>query len=144
MQVKHIVDVTGDVVITVSPDATIGEAAEILVANAIGAIVVTDAERAIAGILSERDIVSGLNAHGGAVRELSVAELMTRPVITCNPANRIADVVELMGSHGIRHLPVVDNEALVGVISIRDVLGNRMGQIEVDNEVLRKLLVAGV
>ena len=103
-------------------------------------MVVTDDDGKLAGIISERDIVRALNERGAGVQELGVSELMTHSVITCTPENSIGEVMELMTSHQIRHLPVVDGDALLGVVSILDIVKSRLSEVETDYSVLRTFM----
>ncbi len=139
MNVRKILDVKGTDVITVRPDMPMRAFAQIVAQRKIGAAPVTDDDGNLIGVISERDIVRGFDSHGGALTEKSVGELMTRDVISCAPENSISDVALLMNKHGIRHITVLDGDALAGIISIRDVAFNRLTELELDNETLRLL-----
>ena len=129
MDIKAILDLKGDFVITIPPEATIDEAAEILAENYIGAIVVADGAGQIAGILSEREIAVALPRYGGELGETKVSEIMTSDVLCCANETTVKQVLDIMVTNGIRHLPVVENDQLKGVISLRDVVGNWLGAI---------------
>ena len=129
MDVKAILDLKGDFVITIPPEATIDEAAEILAENYIGAIVVSDGAGQIAGILSERDIAVALPRYGGELGETKVSEIMTSDVLFCANETTVKQVLDIMVTNGIRHLPIVENDQLKGVISLRDVVGSWLGAI---------------
>ena len=137
MNVKKILDVKGQDVFTVGPDMPMRAFANMVASKKVGAAPVTDAAGKLVGVISERDIVGGFDAHGETLTEKSVADLMTKSVISCTSDASIADVTELMHKHGIRHITVVDGDDLVGFISIRDVAFNRLTQLEVDNQTLR-------
>ena len=132
MNVKEILDLKGDFVLTISPRATVGEAAETLAENHIGAIVVTDPAGGIAGILSERDVAVSLPKYGAALGQTSVSEIMTADVVVCNTQTTVKQVLDIMIGNGIRHLPVVESDVLKGVVSLRDVVGNWLGAITGD------------
>lgn len=132
MNVKEILDLKGNFVLTITPEATVGEAAAVLAENHIGAIVVTDAAGAIAGILSERDVAVSLPNYGAALGDAKVSEIMTADVIACNTETTVKQVLDIMVSNGIRHLPVVESDVLKGVVSLRDVVGNWLGAITGD------------
>ena len=133
--------VSGDgKVITVGVDEKIAEVTRTLAVERLGAVVVTDDDGKLAGIISERDIVRALNERGSGVQDMGVSDLMTRSVITCTPENSIEEVMELMTSHQIRHLPVVEDDALVGVVSILDVVKSRLSEVETDYSVLRAFM----
>lgn len=127
MDVRAILDLKGDFVVTVRPDATILDASRLLHQNYVGAIVVVDDAGCIAGILSERDIAVSLPQFGPALGETRVAAIMTRRVVSCSADMTVPEVIDIMVSNGIRHLPVVDGVRLAGVISLRDVVGNWVG-----------------
>ena len=132
MNVRETLDLKGDFVLTIQPEATIGEATAVLAKNHIGAIVVTDAAGAIAGILTERDVAVSLPRYGAALGDMKVSEIMTADVVTCNTETTVKQVLDIMVSNGIRHLPVVESDALKGVVSIRDVVGNWVSAITGD------------
>ncbi|MFT5489224.1 MAG: CBS domain-containing protein [Paracoccaceae bacterium] len=132
MNVKEILDLKGNFVLTIGPEATVGDAAAVLAENHIGAIVVTDAAGGIAGILSERDVAVSLPKYGVALGETKVSEIMTADVVACNTETTVKQVLDIMVSNSIRHLPVVESDELKGVVSLRDVVGNWLGAITGD------------
>jgi CBS domain-containing protein len=142
MNVDAILKVKGDAVVTILPTASIAEAVEVLRRNRIGALVVSPNGTEPRGILSERDIVHGLSSHGVALLERRVEELMTKTVVTCGPQDRVADLMALMTERRIRHLPVLRNGKLAGLVSIGDVVKNRLDEIELETTSL-KAYVAG-
>jgi CBS domain-containing protein len=129
MDVYAILDLKGDFVITIPPEATIDEAAEILAENYIGAIVVSDGAGQIAGILSDRDIAVALPRYGGELGETKVSEIKTSDMLFCTKETTVKQVLDIMVTNGIRRLPVVEIDQLKGVISLRDVVGNWLGAI---------------
>jgi len=135
MDVKSILDLKGDFVLTIVPEATIEEASEMLAENHIGAVVVTNDAGHIAGILSERDIAVALPQYGGALGETKVSEIMTCDVVYCTTETTVQEVLNIMVGNGIRHLPVVDQDKLIGVVSLRDVVGNWLGAISGDDQI---------
>jgi len=106
----------------------------------IGALVVSEDGERVDGIISERDIVHGLADHGSALLALNVAEAMTRRVTTCDPADSVADLMAEMTNRRIRHLPVVDQGRLVGIVSIGDLVKNRLDEIEYEARSLRSFI----
>ena len=140
MLVARILSAKSDSIITIGPDATIPELAEILSVQHVGAVLVTDAAGDMVGIISERDVARGVHGHGQALFSASVADLMTREVITCGPENSVSDIVRLMNDHGIRHLPVMQDERPIGIVSMRDVVNNRLHELEIENETIRAQL----
>ncbi len=137
MKVQAMLDAKGSEVATTRPDATIATAIDILKLKKIGALVVTDSGGDLAGIISERDIVRGLVDHGAELLKMPVADLMTRSVKTCNPGHNTDDVMAEMTRSRIRHLPVLDGGRLCGIISIGDVVKNRLEELEAETSVLR-------
>jgi len=100
-------------------------------------LVVTSSEREIAGIVSERDVIRVLAESGAAVLEQPVAQVMTRKVVTCTRADTMSNIMELMTAGKFRHLPVVEGDQLIGIISIGDVVKYRVQQIEFESAALR-------
>ncbi len=140
MNVQQILDLKGKDVLAIEKGMPVHEFACMVADRGVGAAPVTNGEGKLVGVISERDVTRGVGAHGGELMTQPAADLMTTTVITCGPDNTVSDVVELMRRHNIRHIPVVDEDRLEGFISIRDVLYNRMGQLELDNETLRAML----
>jgi CBS domain-containing protein len=103
----------------------------------IGALVVLGPERRVVGILSERDIVRVLAEQGPSVLSAQIAQVMTRKVSTCSECDTVSDVMEQMTAGKFRHVPVIDREQLVGIISIGDVVKHRLGEMERESEALR-------
>jgi CBS domain-containing protein len=106
----------------------------------IGAVLVSDDTSdpaGIAGIISERDIIGGLAAHGAAALDMSVDSMMTRDVHVCGPSDTIDEVMSMMTDKRIRHLPVMENNELVGLISIGDVVKNKIAESEEEARALR-------
>jgi CBS domain-containing protein len=137
MIVSTILAAKGNDVVTIEPTATLAEASRLLAQHRIGAVVVTGAGARIVGIVSERDIVRALAAQGGQALELPLTEVMTRKVVTCTRADTIADLMERMTGGKFRHLPVVEEETLVGIISIGDVVKMRVMEMEHEQNALR-------
>ncbi len=120
--VEDILDSKGRDVVMGAEDATIAEAAALLLENRIGVLVVTDTHGNVSGIISERDIVSGLVEVGDKSLHMPVALSMTRQVITCSAECSVENAMKMMSTHKIRHLPVVADGKLAGVISIIDLV----------------------
>ena len=137
MTVRAILDLKGRDVTTITPDKTLGDAASLLSQHKIGVLVVTGADRRVTGILSERDIVKAVSAGGAAALEEKIAARMTREVITCGPQDTMAELMGHMTACRFRHLPVVENGRLVGIISIGDVVKHRLAEMERESSALR-------
>jgi len=136
MTVRAVLDTKGHQVITVSPDAKLSAAVKILSERRIGAVLVMTNQR-IDGILSERDVVRVLGERGAGVLDEPVRSVMTAKVITCREADTVAAIMEVMTTGKFRHLPVVENSRLVGLISIGDVVKWRVAEFERDHEALQ-------
>ena len=140
MTVKAILSRKGGDVVTIAPTANLTAAVQLLAQRRIGAIVVTGPDNRVAGILSERDIVRTLSERGPAALDENVGAVMTRKVTTCTEADTIAFIMERMTEGKFRHLPVVDQGRLVGVISIGDVVKYRMEEVVHDADALREYI----
>jgi CBS domain-containing protein len=140
MNVETILRTKGRDVATIGPEATIGEAVQRLGARGIGALIVSHDGAEVDGILSERDIVRGLADHGAALLSERVGDLMTRRVHTCTPEDAIEDLMGMMTQKRIRHLPVIKDGALCGIVSIGDVVKNRLDEIEFEASSLRSMI----
>jgi CBS domain-containing protein len=140
MTVKAILSRKGGDVVTIAPTANLTAAVQLLAARRIGAIIVTGPDKRVAGILSERDIVRTLSERGPAALDENVGAVMTRKVTTCTEADTIASLMERMTEGKFRHLPVVDQGRLVGVISIGDVVKYRIEEVVHDADALREYI----
>lgn len=136
MTVRAILDLKGRDVVSVRPDVTLSEGIKTLSKRGIGAVLVMDDQR-IEGVLSERDVVHALSARGAAALDLPVHEVMTRRVITCRSHDTVAAIMEVMTEQKFRHLPVVEEGSLIGLISIGDVVKWRVAEYEAEQEALR-------
>lgn len=126
MTVKSILDAKGRDVVTLGPDATLAEAAGLLAEKRIGAVVVTDGDARILGILSERDIVRVIGQSGAAALDMRVSGVMTGKVTTCRETHTVNHVMEVMTRGRFRHLPVEKGGRLDGIVSIGDVVKRRI------------------
>ena len=144
MKVREILEHKGRRVVTIRPDATISTAVHRLALERIGALVVSEDGGSIAGILSERDIVRALVEDGGAIMGLDrrVADLMTTGVRTCGPDDNVKSVMGDMTRHRFRHMPVVEDGRLAGLVSIGDVVKSRLEEMELETVVLREAYIA--
>jgi CBS domain-containing protein len=130
MTVKAILARKGTDVATTDPNATLADTVKLLAARRIGAVVVTGADRRIVGILSERDVVRALAEKGPAALDAPIADVMTRKVTTCGLRDTVKELMERMTEGKFRHVPVVDQGRLAGIISIGDVVKARIEQVE--------------
>jgi CBS domain-containing protein len=128
----------GHDVATVSPESTLHDVVRGLSEHGIGALVVTDADGAVAGMISERDIVRVLASDGADALERPVSEVMVRPVTTCRPATTATELATTMTEGRMRHLPVVEDGRLLGIVSIGDVVKSRIDELATQAESLER------
>jgi CBS domain-containing protein len=141
MTVKAILSRKGTDVVTVEPKASLTETVKMLAQKRIGAVVVTGLDRRVIGILSERDIVRAIGERGPQVLDETVDSVMTRKVVTCAEADTVAAIMERMTAGKFRHLPVVEDGRLAGIISIGDVVKSRLEEIEKESEALKEYIL---
>ena len=139
MTVRAILDTKGHQIESVEPDARLSAAIKTLAERKIGAVLVMTQDR-IEGVLSERDIVRVLGERGAAVLDEPVSAVMTRKVVSCKQADTVAAIMEMMTSGKFRHLPVVEGDTVVGLISIGDIVKWRVGEYEAEQEALREYI----
>jgi CBS domain-containing protein len=137
MTVKAILAAKGGEVVTIDPTMNLAAAANVLADRRIGALVVTGADRRVVGILSERDIVQALAVHGAAALDMPLSAVMTRRVMTCTPSDTISSLMERMTEGKFRHLPVLEQGKLAGIVSIGDVVKHRLQEMEREQSALR-------
>lgn len=137
MNVTTILSAKGGDVISIEPAATLETAVRMLAERGIGALLVLGPDRRLVGILSERDIVRVLAEQGAGVLAQPLSQVMTRKVVTCSPSDTVDVLMERMTTGKFRHVPVVEQEKLIGVISIGDVVKHRLKEIEQESAALR-------
>jgi CBS domain-containing protein len=137
VKVTDILEVKGRVVVTVQASDSIATLSQRLREKRIGAAVVSRDGQGVDGVISERDIAYALSIHRSDLHTLPVSALMTATVITCAPGDKLSDVASTMSARNIRHVPVVEENRLVGMISIRDVLNFRVSDLQRQTNMLR-------
>ena len=142
MTVANILATKGRSVTTASQTDTISDICTVLAEQKIGAVVVLADDERIAGIVSERDIVRAFALHGAAALDQPVSTVMTVDVVSCHEADTINDVMSKMTEGRFRHVPVTENDHLVGLVSIGDVVKVKIAQIEADAEQLRSYIAS--
>lgn len=140
MYVANILKAKGNEIMTISPSEPIAAALEILGEKRIGALLVLDGNGRIAGILSERDLVQAMQKHHEKIFEKRVSDLMTTRVVTCSSKDPVAAIMGMMTAQRFRHVPVVDDGKLVGIISIGDVVKSRIEEAEAEVDALRQYI----
>lgn len=143
MNVASILKVKGQAVTTARPDTTLLDITQKLAAKKIGAIVIVGESGRVAGIISERDVIRAIAERGVSALTIPVAEVMTRNVIVCHKTQPVDELMELMTQGRFRHLPVIDDDSLVGIVSIGDVVKNHIAEVEMEVSAMRGYLATG-
>ena len=141
MTVEGLLKDKGSFVPIIRSDVILQQVIEQLKIDEAGALVVTDDNRTILGLISERDIVRGLQSHGRNVVDRPVSELMTRSVVTCEVSEPLTRVLELMDKHQIHHVPILRGGVLCGIINMLDVVKNRLAEIDAEARALHEYVV---
>jgi CBS domain-containing protein len=136
MRIADVIRRKGDVVVTVKPDDTVRSLLALLAQHRIGALVVSTDGSGVEGIVSERDIVRRLHEVGADVLDLPVRQLMTADVTTCGPDDGVEHLMRLMTDQRVRHIPVVVDGALHGIVSIGDVVKHRIDELQDERDQL--------
>ncbi|HEY5857663.1 MAG TPA: CBS domain-containing protein [Aldersonia sp.] len=142
MRISDVLRHKGSAVATVDPSTSVRELIALLHARRIGAVVVTELGHVV-GIASERDVVRELHERGADLLEASAADIMTRVVLTCHLQDSVDTLAELMTERRIRHVPVVEDGRLAGIVSIGDVVKSRMTELEIDRSQLASYIEQG-
>ncbi len=143
MNVGLILKSKGRAVSTVRPNATLLDVTKKLGQKKIGAIVVVGENGQVAGIISERDVIRAVSEHGAQALSMMVSEVMTRSVVACQETSEIDELMEMMTKGRFRHLPVIEDEALVGIVSIGDVVKYHIAEVQMEVSAMRNYLATG-
>ena len=141
MIVSTLLTEKGRDIVTIEPGATLADAVALLAERRIGAALVLGADCRLVGIISERDIVRALAERGGAVLSEPVSQIMTRKVETCHEHESVGSIMERMTEGKFRHVPVIDQGRLVGIVSIGDVVKHRLQEIECESAAMRDYIL---
>ena len=136
MRIKDVLRRKGDAVVTISPDQPVSALLDALAEHKVGALVVAGADGGVDGIVSERDVVRHLQAHGADVLDQPVSGIMTSPVHTAEPETTLEELMVLMTERRFRHVPVVVDGRLAGIISIGDVVKHRIEELQSERDQL--------
>ncbi|TDR93730.1 CBS domain-containing protein [Enterovirga rhinocerotis] len=142
MSVAQILAEKGRTVVTIGSEATLAEAVELLTRHRIGALVVVDPSGAVGGIVSERDVVRAVGQLGMEGLNQTVADRMTRKVATCTPTASLQELMTMMTEGKFRHVPVVEDGSLGGMVSIGDIVKHRLAEMEAESQALRDYIGA--
>ncbi|MCU1643753.1 CBS domain-containing protein [Nocardia sp.] len=140
MRISEILRRKGPGVVTIAPDATVRELLRVLNAHNVGAVVVSPDGVLMSGIASERDIVRRLHSRGAELLDAPVSDIMTAAVHTCSPEDQVETLNATMTEHRIRHLPVLSEGRMVGIVSIGDVVKSQISELEEEREHLVRYL----
>jgi CBS domain-containing protein len=141
MRIQELLNGKGSDVVTVTSDATIGQLVQVLADHRIGAVVVVD-DGAITGIISERDVVRAIPDGIDGLLERPVSGLMTKDVRSCAPTDDVQTLAAQMTEHRMRHLPVVDGDSLVGIVSIGDIVKSRLDELQSERDHLESYITS--
>jgi CBS domain-containing protein len=140
MSVERLLRTKGSAVVTIRPDATLADVTHELAVGNFGALIVSEDGRSVNGIISERDVVRTLANEGASALDRKVRDVMTTEVVTCAPSDRVDDMMEVMSNRRFRHLPVVRDGELCGVISMTDLMRKRLDDIEHEANAMRDFI----
>lgn len=143
MNVAAILKTKGRAVTTAAPVATVTEIAQKLASKRIGALVIIGDQGRVAGIVSERDIIRAVAARGALCLTEAIADIMTRDVVSCSESDTVDEVMAIMTAGRFRHVPVVEDGALVGIVSIGDVVKHHIAEVEMEASALKSYLATG-
>lgn len=143
MIIANILKVKGRNVSTARPDDTVQEIANRLAQRKIGAIVIVGDGGAVSGIISERDLIRVIAQHGAKALQLQIADVMTKDVVVCTEQTSVDEIMELMTRGRFRHLPVIEHGALVGIVSIGDVVKHHIAEVELEVSAMRGYFATG-
>jgi CBS domain-containing protein len=142
MRIADVLRTKGAAVATITPETSVSGLLNELAMNNIGAMVVVSTD-GVVGIVSERDVVRKLHEHGVELMTLPVSAIMTTMVATCSPTDTVDHLTALMTTKRVRHIPVVENERLVGIVSIGDIVKQRMEELESEQRALQDYITRG-
>lgn len=142
MRIADILKIKGSVVLTVRAGETLHAAAKRFRQELVGALIVMGEKESLDGIVTERNVCSGLALYGANAHRQLVSDVMTSEVVTCSPQDSLFEVARVMTERRLRHLPVKDRGRIVGVVSIGDVLKFRLDEAQLENRVLRDITMA--
>ena len=140
VKISTILDNKGDDVYSISPESSLKQMADEMLAKKIGSLVVTDKDGLLAGIISERDFLNIVGKHSKDWEDISVSDVMTKEVITANPEDTLEQVMSVMTQHHIRHIPVMGNNKIVGLLALGDIINALLDKSLFQNELLKRYI----
>ena len=139
-QVRHLLESKPLGVVSITPEAPVIDALRLMADHGVGAVLVMEEGRKLVGILSERDIIRALGELGAGALESAVSRSMTSKVVTCRPQTSVDELMEIMTMGRFRHVPVVENGRVTGIVSIGDVVKHRVAAIEAESQAMRQYI----
>ena len=140
VKISTILDNKGNDIYSISPESSLREMADEMLAKKIGSLVVTDKDSLLVGIISERDFLNVVAKHTKDWEDISVSDVMTKEVITANPEDSLEQVMSVMTQHHIRHIPVMDNNKIVGLLALGDIINALLDKSLFQNELLKRYI----
>ena len=140
VKISTILDSKGGDVYSISPESSLKQMADEMFAKKIGSLVVTDKDGSLAGIISERDFLNIVGKHSKDWEDISVSDVMTKEVITANPEDTLEQVMSVMTQHHIRHIPVMGNNKIVGLLALGDIINALLDKSLFQNELLKRYI----
>ena len=140
VKISTILDNKGSVVYSISPENTLKQMADEMLAKKIGSLLVTDKEGALVGIISERDFLTIVGEHTKDWEDITVSDVMTKEVVTAAPEDTLEQVMSIMTEHHIRHIPVIGNDKIVGVLALGDIINALLDKSLFQNKLLKRYI----
>ncbi|MEC7875996.1 MAG: CBS domain-containing protein [Pseudomonadota bacterium] len=140
VKISTILDSKGGDVYSISPESSLKQMADEMLAKKIGSLVVTEKDGSLAGIISERDFLNIVGRHSKDWEDISVSDVMTKEVITANPEDTLEQVMSVMTQHHIRHIPVMGNNKIVGLLALGDIINALLDKSLFQNELLKRYI----
>ena len=140
VKISTILDSKGGDVYSISPESSLKQMADKMLAKKIGSLVVTEKDGSLAGIISERDFLNIVGKHSKDWEDISVSDVMTKEVITANPEDTLEQVMSVMTQHHIRHIPVMGNNKIVGLLALGDIINALLDKSLFQNELLKRYI----
>jgi|TARA_B100001013_G_C24413531_1_gene364884 CBS domain-containing protein len=140
VKISTILDSKGGDVYSISPESSLKQMADEMLAKKIGSLVVTEKDGSLAGIISERDFLNIVGKHSKDWEDISVSDVMTKEVITANPEDTLEQVMSVMTQHHIRHIPVMGNNKIVGLLALGDIINALLDKSLFQNELLKRYI----
>ena len=140
VKISTILDNKGSVVYSVSPENTLKQMADEMLAKKIGSLLVTDKDGTLVGIISERDFLTIVGEHTKDWEDITVSDVMTKEVVTATPEDTLEQVMSIMTEHHIRHIPVMGNDEIVGVLALGDIINALLDKSLFQNKLLKRYI----